>query len=171
MSAQEIRRRAAKFERRILWRNIREYLGGAIAAGLFAWFFATSHDVLFRVSFALNIAGLAYMAYQLHRRASARSMPGDLGAVNSLEFHRRELERQLDFVRHIWRWYLGPLVPGLVLFSVAMLLANPHKVFRLALTNVFFASCLILVWRLNAYSARCLERKINELHAAEAASE
>lgn len=166
MSSEEIRRRAAKFERRMMWRNLREYLGGAVAAGLLAWFLATSHDVWFQVAYAMIIAGLAYMAYQLHRRASPRSMPAGLGAVSSLEFHRRELERQLDFVKHIWRWYLGPLVPGLLVYSLALLWAEPHKLVRLALVNLFFAFSLILAWRLNVYAARCLERRVDELRAA-----
>ncbi|HZP17891.1 MAG TPA: hypothetical protein VFB00_08005 [Terriglobales bacterium] len=170
MSAEEIRRRAAKFERRIMWRNIREYGAGAIAVALFASFLIKSHDVFFQLACALIIAGLAYMSYQLHRRASVRAMPADLGAANSLQFHRGELERQMDFIRRIWRWYLGPLVPGLVAFSVASL-ARPISLLRVALVNSIFAVCLILVWRLNVYAARCLQRHIDELSAAERAGE
>jgi len=29
-----------------------------------------------------------------------------------MEFYRGELVRQRDFLREIWRWYLGPLIPG-----------------------------------------------------------
>src|SRR2546425_497446 len=78
MSVEEIRTRATKFERKIMWRNVREYVAGGIAAGLFASFLVKSHDTFFQTACALMIAGLACMAYQLHRRASARSMPSDL---------------------------------------------------------------------------------------------
>jgi hypothetical protein len=171
MSAEEIRMRAAKFERKIMWRNVREYVAGAIAAGLFASFLIKSHDVFFQAACAMMIAGLAYMAYQLHRRTSPRRMPADLGITNSLKFHRTELERQLDFIRHIWKWYLGPLVPGLVAFSLATMSADHHNLVRIALVNAFFAICLVLVWRLNVYAARCLQRRIDELSAVEAATE
>ena len=163
MSTEEIRKRATKVERKIMWRNVREYVATAIAVALFVSFFITGHDSLFRLACALMIAGLAYMAYQLHHRASARSMPANLGATNSLQFHRTELERQLDFVRHIWRWYLGPMVPGLMAFSVASIVGGHNNPWRAALVNSLFALCLILVWRLNAYEARCLERRIDEL--------
>jgi hypothetical protein len=168
MSAEEIRNRATKFEKKVMWRNVREYVAGAIAAALFASFLIQSHDVFFRAACALMIAGLAYMAYQLHRRASVRRMPADLGAENSLQFHRSELERQLDFIRHIWRWYLAPLVPGMVTFSVASLGAHPNNLIRLALMNSFFALCLILVWRLNVYAAHCLQKRIDDLYTVEA---
>jgi hypothetical protein len=171
MSVEEIHKRAAKFERKIMWRNVREYVAGAMAAALFVSFLIKSHDVFFQVAFAMMIAGLAYMSYQLHRRTSPRRMPAELGAANSLQFHRSELERQLDFIRHIWRWYLGPLVPGLLAFSLATVVADHHNLVRIVLVNAFFALCLILVWRLNVYAASCLKRRIDELSAVEAATQ
>jgi len=170
MSVEEIRKRSAKFEKRIMWRNVREYVAGTIAAGLFASFLVKSHDLFFQLACSLIIAGLAYMAYQLHRRTSPRSIPAELGAANSLQFHRAELERQMDFLKHIWRWYLGPLIPGLVAFSLATMTGDHHHVLRIVLVNSFFAVCLILVWRLNAYEVRCLKRRIDELHAVETGS-
>jgi hypothetical protein len=170
MSVEELRKRSAKFEKKIMWRNVREYVAGAIAAGLLASFIVKSHDVFFQLACGLMIAGLAYMAYQLYRRTSPRSMPAELGAANSLQFHRAELERQMNFLRHIWRWYLGPLVPGLVAFSLATMTGDHHHILRIVLVNSFFAFCMILVWRLNAYEVRCLQLRIDELHAVEAGS-
>ena len=166
MSIEEIRTRAAKFEKKIMWRNIREYAGSAIAAGLLTSFLVKSHDVLFQIACGLMIAGLAYMAYQLHRRTSPRSLPGDLGAANSLQFHRSELERQMDFLKHIWRWYLWPLVPGLAAFSLTTVVHGREHPLPIVLVNSLFAFSLILVWRLNAYAVRCLQRRIDELQAS-----
>ena len=173
MSLEKIRKRAGKFEKKIRWRNFSEYACGAIAAVLLASSFVKSHDVLFRIAFAVLIAGLVYMAYQLRRRASARSMPTDLGAVNSLQFHRAELERQREFISHIWKWYLGPIVPGLLIFTLASALAepSPHSLGKLALVDAVMASAMILVWRLNVRAARCLQRSIDELYAAETTAE
>ena len=168
MSVDEVRKRSAKFESKIKWRNVREYAGGAIAAGFFVSFIVNSHDLFFQLACGLTIAGLAYMAYQLHRRTSPRSMPSDLGAVSSLQFHRAELERQMDFLKHIWRWYLGPLVPGLVAFSLATMTGDHHRLLRFVLVNSLFVLCLVLVWRLNVYAERCLQARIDELQAIEA---
>src|SRR5262249_48225971 len=168
MSVEEIRKRSAKFENKIKWRNVREYVAGAVAAGFLVSFIAKSHDGFFQLSCSLMIAGLGYMAFQLPPRTSPRSMPAELGAPSSLQFHRTELERQLDFIRHIWRWYLGPLIPGLVAFSLATMTGDHHHFLRIALVNSFLALCVILVWRLNVYAARCLQARIDELRAIEA---
>jgi len=171
MSIDEIRRRASKFERRIFWRNIREYVAAGLSASLFVWFSVQNQNTLFRVACGLMIVGLAYVCYQLYRRASARSLPGDLGTTNALQFHRAELERQRDFVGHIWRWHLGPLVPGLATFgAMAMLDARAHHVHPWVafFVNLFFVSVLVLAWKFNAYAARCLQKRIDELYTAEA---
>lgn len=167
MSIDEIRKRASNFEKKIFWRNVREYAGSAMAIALFVWFIIDSHDTFFRIACGLMIAGLLCMAFQLRRLAWARSMPADLGAANALQFHRSELERQQDFLAHIWKWYVAPLLPGLAAFSLQSVLMAPHRLLRAVLVNSLFALSLIVVWRLNTYATRCLRRKINELHAVE----
>ena len=171
MSVEEIRKRSAKFEKRIMWRNLREYVAGAIAAGFLASFIVKSHDLFFQLACGLMIAGLAYMAYQLHRRTTPRRMPAELGAANSLQFHRAELERQMDFLRHIWRWYLGPLIPGLLAVSLVTVTNDHHRLLRFTLVNSFFVLCITLVWRLNVYAARCLQTRIDELRRVEAGTQ
>ena len=38
----------------------------------------------------------------------------DAGVLDTLHFHRRQLERQRDFRRHSWRWQFLAISPGLV---------------------------------------------------------
>lgn len=167
MSIDEIRRRASRFEKKIMWRNVREYAVAGMASSLFVWFIIQTNKPLSRLACCLMIAGLVYMSYQLHRRASARSLPADLGAVNALQFHRAELERQRDFVAHIWRWYLVPMLPGMAAYSlIAVSSARTHPWIAIFI-NLFFAGCLVLTWRLNVYAARCLQKKIDDLYAME----
>ena len=54
---------------------MREYLSGLIAAVLFASFFVKSDDPVFRTACGLMIVGLAYVAWQLHRKGSAKTVP------------------------------------------------------------------------------------------------
>ena len=89
ISLEEIRLRAARFERRIWWRNFREYAAGVL---LIAWFFATLHlwhglDLLGPV---LMLAGVIYIMIQLRRRGTVRSLPADAdtSSVESLELER-----------------------------------------------------------------------------------
>jgi lipopolysaccharide export LptBFGC system permease protein LptF len=169
MSVQQIRKQAGKFEKQIVWRNVREYAGALIAAALFSFSFATTHDPLFRSGFVLLIAGLVYVAYQLHRKGSPKSLPVQMGAVSCLQFHRSELERQRDLVGSVWSWYLGPLIPGLAVLTIAMAVANPRpgNIGGVMLMATIIAAFFVFVGKLNARAARSLQRLIDELSTAE----
>ena len=113
MSVEEIRNRATKFEKKIFWRNFREYIAGAIAIVLLGISFGSAHDLLSRAAFALLISGMVYVMYQLHRRGTAKTMPTAAAAGPSLAFYREELKRQRDLTASVWSWYLGPFVRAL----------------------------------------------------------
>ena len=158
----EIRHRATRFERRILWRNLREYGGAAMAV---TYLTAT----LFRlhgwhlVPPVLLIVGALYVIYQLYRRGS-RSVPADAGTRSLLEFHRVELERQRDALRSIWSWYLLPFVPGFAAALVQIAVEQGIGVRFIAMA-AFFALILGGVSALNQWAARKLDRKIDEVKA------
>jgi len=169
MSVDEIRRRAEKFQKKIYWRNAREYVAALIAVvfgGFEVWLLP---DALMRVGIGLMIAGMLYLIWHLHRRGSARSLPADLGLASSLEFYKRELERQRDLLRSVWLWYLGPLIPGPVVLMVANARTNPDHLRRigLSLASALFALLYVLVWMRNQRGARRLQSRINELNALE----
>ena len=169
MSVEEIRRRAGKFERKIRWRNIREYVASLIAVALLGYFFVTQHDVLSRITFALWIAALAWMMLSLHRKGSAKKMPEGADTLTGLRFYRAELERQLEVVSSVWSWYLAPMVPGFVVFTVGSVIPPSHPAAwaKAAFMDVLVAGMFFWVWKLNAKAARCLTRMIEELKAAE----
>ncbi len=169
MSVEEVRARAGKFEKKIRWRNVREYAAGAIAMVLLGFSFAGTPDVLDRTAFALLIVGMAYVLYQLHRKGQARSMPGEMGTEPSLQFYRSQLERQRDLVGNVWVWYLGPFVPGLVLSAIASVAHNaqPRHLAVLAFWYGLIVVFFVFVWRLNVRAARCLQRMIDALGTAE----
>jgi len=169
MSAEEIHKRAGNFEKRIWWRNVREYVASAVAVGLFTYFFATSHDALSRVTFALFIAGMVWIVVQLHRLGSAKSLPVGLDTSSSLRLYRAELERQLAVVKNVFWWYLAPLVPGFVVYTIGYAVKVPRPVAwaGLALMDVIIAGMFYGVWRMNMRAARCLQKMIAELNGAE----
>ena len=169
MSVQELRKRSGKFERRILWRNLREYAGALFAIVMFTYFFVQRHDLLYRIAFALFIASMFWIAVQLYRRASAKRMPTGMDASASLQFYRAELEKQRDVVRNVWPWYLAPLVPGFVALTIADVVSLPYpaNLMKPALTDVIVAAVFFGVWKMNLRAARCLDRMINDLQPAE----
>jgi hypothetical protein len=56
--------------------------------------------------------------FRVHRYAATQVNPVDVGVLDTLRFHRLQLERQRDFRRGIWRWQLPALLPGLVCFGL-----------------------------------------------------
>src|SRR5436309_14134305 len=101
MSLDEIRARARRFQRKIHMRNIREYAAAAVVVVFMTMGPLRSTPQLERVAALLCIAGVLYVVYRLHRFGSASGTPGELGLTNSLEFYRRQLERQRDLGRKV----------------------------------------------------------------------
>src|ERR1019366_2022108 len=168
MTLDEIREKARKFKRTILFRNLREYVAIVIVVAFFGLAMG-QYPPLMRAGAGLIIAGVLYVAYQLHRRGSSKTAAADLATASCLDFHRRELERQRDLLRGIWSWYLGPMIPGLALMVVAAGMANPghlpHVWGYVGLYSTVVALAFFLVARLIRRASRRLQRRIHELDA------
>ena len=165
LTIDEVRRRAARFERRIHWRNVREYVVGVLVIAFFTLQLWRDHGWRATPT-ALLIAGTIYVMFQLHRRGSARPLPADVGIRGSIEFHRVELERQRDALHAVWHWYLLPFVPGLA--AVLVVTGIDHGINAVLIgMGVFFVLVFVGIWALNEWVARKLDRKIQELKAME----
>jgi hypothetical protein len=168
MSIEEIRNKAARFERRIRWRNLRETLVALALIpvfGLFLRWFSTPTE---RVGSGLTILGLLYLIYRMNGLAAPKRVPTDGGFQNCVTFHRRELERQRDLLRTVWLWYLGPLVPGILVFNLGVLgpkisPGHPAQWWRAAPFVVLMVAWFWVVIRLNRRAADRLQRTIDEL--------
>jgi hypothetical protein len=171
MSLEEIRRRAGKFQRRIWWRNAREYAAIVVVVVVFGYYFKLVPGLVARVGSVLTIAGALFVAYQLHRRASSETAPAATEFEQCLGFHRRGLERQRDALENIWSWYLGPLIPGLAVFIAGTAITAPipirYRVLTAALSFAFVGGVFWLVAKLNQIGARKLQTKIEQLKALE----
>lgn len=101
------------------------------------------------------------MAYQLYKRGSSKRVP--LGA-ECLEFHRRELKGQRDALRGIFRWYMLPMIPGFVVFGIAMAMIHSWgPVVSLNFHALIGVAVFVLVYKLNQRGARTLQHEIDEL--------
>jgi len=162
MSLEEIRQKAGAFQKRIRNRNLREYGAAAIVFGWFGYNLWRVPEL--RLGSALILAATAYMVWQLHARGASKTVPEAMALTPCVEFHRRELERQRDLLRDIWRWYLLPFVPGLVVFvwgSVRHVTGGQWV--NAAPFAVLCAMFFVFVGRLNRRAADKLQRQIDEL--------
>ena len=165
MSAEAIRLRATKFERRISRRNLRETIASLFVIVFFAYFFATSPSILLRLTWGLFIAGMVWIVIALRVKGSPNSLPAAMGNSTCLEFFRSELGRQRDLLKNVFPWYLAPLIPGYLALNVAYVYSF-HRLnlwAGLALLDVIFVAIFVGVWWMNQKAARCLQRSINDL--------
>jgi len=167
LAVERIARDAASFRRTIRRRNIREYAAAAIVVAVFGAYAALADTILMRAACAATIAGAIYVAHYLRRHGSAE--PGELAActMDHLASHRRQLERQRDLLASIWRWYLGPLVPGLVLFAISAPFEQSSTLrgtwIGTAIALSIGAAVFVGIARLNRMAARQLQREIDAL--------
>ena len=164
MSLEEIRHKAEAFQRRIRHRNLREYVAAAfvfVGSGYFIWRFPG-----LRLAVGLLLAGTIYVLYQLHTGGAAKTVPESLALDTCLEFHRRELKRQRDLARDVWKWYLLPFVPGLLaVIAVPLLRQPPEKWISAWPVILLWAAMFYAIWRLNKRGANKLQRQIDELNS------
>jgi hypothetical protein len=173
ISLEDLRGKTHKFERKIFWRNIREYAAGAfvvVCFGFYEWKFPA---LLLRIGSGLVIAGTIYVMFQLHRRASCHSAPADMGLSTGIEFYRKALERQRDALRGIWSWYLLPFVPGFAVFFTGTAVSQwtSHPVGMASLLKGYgivvglVAAVFYAIWKLNQRGADKLQAQIDEMNA------
>ena len=112
-----------------------------------------------------SIAGMLFIIWFLHFRAGSRAVPGQAEAKDVLRFHQREIARQRDILRAVPLWYLLPFVPGMVAIA-----ANKWETSSAAgaLIGVpIIIGVFALIWRLNVWAARWLDRELHKVDALE----
>jgi hypothetical protein len=168
VTLENIHERAAKFQRRVRNRNLREYIAAIFVIVVFSWYIWILPDWFLKAASALIVVAVLFVTWQLHVRGSASRLPQDGSAMGDVDFHRRELIRQRDAVKSVWLWYMLPFVPGTVLFMYGIyrhLGVTGHSVhparfgLTVAITVFVFAAGLFL----NARAARRLQKRIDEL--------
>lgn len=170
---EDFRRKLDKFERKIFWRNAREYAAGVVVIAGFGYFGWKLSGLLVHVGAGLIIAGTLVVMYELHRRGPVRTAPADLGLSTCIDFHRRSLERQRNALRTVGTWYLLPFMPGLVVFEIGSAMSqwaahpvNPGQlVTRFVISGGTIAFVFFGVWLLNQWAAGKLQKRIDELTA------
>ena len=168
MSLAEIHQKARKLERGVRWRNIREYVASVVVVLGFSPVLFHRDSWMMQAGAALIIAATVFVAWRIHRQASARAVPEAGEALR--EFHREELIRQRDALRSVGRWYLGPFVPGMVLLMMGRWfqshvggrsLAMDHL--GILLTSGVCALVFGGIWWLNLRGVRHLQEEIDRL--------
>jgi len=105
--------------------RIESWTGVALALG-FIMPVVNSPNWVLRLGWALASAYALYVAIVV-TKMQASPMPEGLEFGAALEHYRGELERRCHYVQTLWRWYLMPMVPGMLLIVVGATIEASKK--------------------------------------------
>jgi hypothetical protein len=159
----EIRRRHAALERRVGRRNLIEYLTAALmlvgVAGLVLLDLRLGRFGAGSIGLILLGIGGVLMMWQLHRRTGGRAAID--GIQPSIDAYRKTLTRERDALASVPRWYIGPMIPGMVTIYAGAFLDLPPggRLFVIALAA---ATALAMAWviRINRRGAQAIDAEL-----------
>jgi hypothetical protein len=161
---EELRAKAAKFQSRIHWRNAREYVAALVVIATFGRALWKNPHIVPRIASALIVAGAIYIVWHLWKSGAPKFLPADMGRVDCVRFYRRELERQRDLLRSVWKWYIGPLIPGMALsFIYAVAIAPADRRWHRVVGGAVLAAFIWIIGWMNQRAAGRLDGRIAEL--------
>jgi hypothetical protein len=165
----DLREQARQFEKTIARRNLFEYLTALFVVAFFGWYALAAEGIAARLGAALIVLGTLAIAYRLHTRGRAQALPSDALASQTAAFYRQELERQRDLLRTFWRWYLGPLIPGLALMLGQSAIAEPSigHLLKVGVFSLVMGGILFAIARVNQIAASKLDAEIRALEPDE----
>jgi len=170
ITADEMRAKTLKFEHRVRRRNFIEYGATVFVVVIFGWYATWPKPAtpLWPIANILVVLGALYVAFSLHRHARAASAPPGASVTGLIDFHRAELARQRNALVTVWRWYVLPFAPGLVLWFVAMWVgtapgAQPKVAAAMIIAGLFCIAVCAGIILLNFLGAARLQRMIEDL--------
>jgi hypothetical protein len=170
VSAEEMRAKAHSFQAKIRRRNRVEYIATAFVVVVFGWYATrpSPATLLWPIANVMVIVGILVVALNLHLRARAVAPPSAASATSLIDFQRAELVRQRDALKSVWLWYIGPVVPGVIVWFIAAGMGTLAKYPDRGLTpligaGVVVALVFVILILLNLLGAARLQRQIDAL--------
>lgn len=166
-SPAELAERARVLRRRVWRRDAIEYAAGALVAVAFSWMGLASPDWGVRIACLVQVVGVLVVMRNLWtRRPTDDPAALDRDALSHL---RALLTEQRDALASVGRWYIGPMLPGMILFLAAVSRVTASKTgWGPALGVAALAAAIVCgvfygVLRLNRHAARTLDNQIAAL--------
>lgn len=172
MSLAEIHTRAERFQSRIRARNWIEYAASAFVVVAFGQIAVSAPVPVIQAGAVLVIVGALYVCWKLYTLGRAATNAERDNAASLADFHRTELVRQRAALATVWRWYLAPFAPGMIVFLAGVAFVPELEAPLIARIAVFaLGAALVIVlfgfvaW-INALAVKKLDAEIAALDRA-----
>ena len=149
----DIAKRVEKFDRRIFWRNMREYVAGG---GLIAWFLWMLRYPGQRY---LSLAGILAVGFVMiylwlsQRKKQPLDPSADVRSYQTALLER--YDRQIELLRRVKYWYVAPLYAWMILVLFTVPSTNMK---RLPYFIAFTAFSAVVIWLNEGYAVRKLRK-------------
>jgi hypothetical protein len=166
ISVEFVRHQADALRRRTRRDNASTYIATAAGMTYFGWKCAESFSAepLLSAATVLWIAAALTCLLLVRKRIAAQAQPAELGVLDALKFHRRQLERQRDAGRGVWRWLPLLFVPGHVLLFASYFIEItpiPWRTIIFVAALIVFGTWIAIV--MPERSARRIQKEIDAL--------
>ena len=166
-----IRHQSDALRRRTRRQNAGSYIVCAAGLAYLAWRGASFFGVepLMCAATALWVAAGLAAVFLLRERIAWEEQPDELGVLDALRFHRRQLERQRDAGRGSWRWLPLLFVPGHVMLFMSFFFEIspiPWRVIILNAVLIVFATWMAIA--MTERKARRIQKEIDALDSLKA---
>ncbi len=165
LSEQQLWQRANATQRGVFRRNLLEGLAALLVVGGFTRYLWLFPSPLMRAGSMLIIVATLVVVQQMWKRAASRPMPWLSAGQSCKDFQRSELLRQRDALRSVWLWYVGPFVPGLLVFrwGVETELGIDAPFTQGVAANLLIAVVMLAIVVFNLLAAQRLQRQVDQL--------
>jgi len=174
MSANDLRRKALEAQSKARFAVLFIILIAIICCLVFAWSFAGAHTVHVRMAYGLVSLCMIYAAYHAYKWTWPGNLPEEAPISTCIEFYRRALERQRDYIRRWGRSGLPVFILTLLGSVMAAVGTGARNVPpRHPLLNALPFFLLLAVWVVaflilrKKRGPKNLQREIEELRAFE----
>jgi hypothetical protein len=161
---------SARFKRTIFWRDVREWLATIFVAGVFLYAAFGIRDRIDWPMVAAAIIACLPMTYVAFRRPKNLVPETNPALADHLRDAIANVQRQIELLRSISRWYLAPLAVSAAIVLIDVFFKAPTsraKIFVIIpvlLEAGVIAAAFYAVWKMNDYAARKhLEPRLREL--------
>jgi hypothetical protein len=162
MSLDTLRARSQELARKVSRRKWGESIHGGLCVALAVLGAGAIHWPLIQLACALLAVGEAIVILGMWRRSTPTPAPLDATGADFLAYYRAELARERDRLWTIAWWYLGPVVPGLLVLFVGVPVALGW-VSVAAISAASIALTYAVILALYRRSARRIGREIEAL--------